>query len=873
MAFLRRPVIALLFLFALLVSGRQLSSPDLGWHLAAGERIVREGRIPDKDDFSHTVEGNHWWVNQPLSELLFYGVLRFGGPPALIVLRMAVVGSIFLVLLASARLGRRENEFLTAGVLLLALLASTSHMLVRPFLLSALGLAATAYAAEAYRRRRWKGFYGLPALFAVWAHVHPGFLYGAAVLGAYVLGEWARSRFPFLRGDLVIMGHGDRRRFLFVSIGSFAAALLSGAIFNPSGVDALLLPLGLMKTGYFFTVLNEFQPAHPIRDRFFSILGLLTVLSFLPRGRRDASEILVVLIFGIFASRAVRVILPFAVVAAPIAVRNLEAYAERLLPAGGRRSLVLRGLAAAAVVYFGTWWWKADPYRTPLPRDRGALGDTWPWARVNYPIRAFRFMEKENLPGEVFHVDRYGGPFILHFYPERKDFIDGRVEVYGEEFWRDVYFPILLRAPGWEALLRKYDVNTLLLMIGSPFSTDPISHAVPELSSWVLVYFDDDAMIYVRRSSLDEERVSMLEMKGVRPATGASPGSYEEEILARSSIERAIEDGRSQRALLYGMEMDALRKEWKAAAGAPNAYLIVRGKAVFRFALYLFRGEARFRGGDLGPAEEDWKKAGGSPAAKNDLSLLAYLRGGPVEALAPAGEDRAAELARLAGLLSEAGRHEKASDVSREALRIGGGRPDFRNGLAWALLQGEGREEEALGEARSAVREMPRDGYARGTLALALRRTGDREGARRAFEEAIRLLPAEDYRASAADRGRLARLLAEGESPGEREEGARWAAEALRIDPETEEAAALTRFLLGEGRAETVAALSLRHGEMLNRADLIRGRPPIEDRGRYIYMEALKDAGFGYEEIERQSTLYTPRSKSRSAEGGETAPR
>ena len=60
MGFRRRPVLAVLFLFTLLISGRQLSSPDLGWHLAAGERIVREGRIPHADDFSHTVAGAHW---------------------------------------------------------------------------------------------------------------------------------------------------------------------------------------------------------------------------------------------------------------------------------------------------------------------------------------------------------------------------------------------------------------------------------------------------------------------------------------------------------------------------------------------------------------------------------------------------------------------------------------------------------------------------------------------------------------------------------------------------------------------------------------------------------------------------------------------
>lgn len=862
MGFRRRPLLGLLLLFTLLMTARQLTSPDLGWHLAAGERILREGRIPDTDDFSFTAAGNRWRVNQPLAEVLFVGVVRLAGPPGLIVLRMAVVASIFLLLLAAGRLGGRENEFLAAAVLLLFLLASTSHFLVRPFLLSALGLAFTGYAAEAYRRRRWRGAYALPPLFALWAHVHPGFLYGAALLGAYVAGEWARSRFSFVRGDLPIMDRADRRRFLLVAAGSVLAAILSGALLNPSGVSAVLLPIGLMKTGYFFTVLNEFQPADPIRDRFFTGLGLLTLLSLLPRRRRDATEILGVLIFGIFALRAVRVIFPFAVVAAPIAIRNLGGLAELLLPAGGRRSWIARLLAAAGIVLFGVWWWKADPYRAPLPEQRGALGDTWPWARVNYPILAFRHMEKEGLPGEVFHPDRYGGPFIRHFHPERNTFIDGRVEVYGEEFWRDVYHAILFRAPGWEALLREYGVNTLLLRVGSPFDADPISRAVPELSSWVLVYFDDEVMTYVRRSALDEERIPSLEMKGIRPATGAAPESYEEEILARAGIERAIEEGRSQRALLFGMEMRALREDWRAIAEAPDAYLIVRGKSVFRHALYLARGEARFRRGDLDLARKDWKRAGGSPASKNDLSLLEYLEKGDLLSLAPAGADRPAELARLARLLADGGREREAADVYREAFRVGG-RPEHRIGLARALLEGGGPVEEALREARAAVRESPSDGHARGALGLALREAGEREGERRALEETIRLLPRSEYRAAAEERARLALLLAGSGVREERAEGAREAVRALRLDPATEEAGRLTRLLVAEGLVDTVAALSLRHGEILNRGDRIRGRLPIEDRGRYIYMEALKDAGLEYGEIERLSTFHTPRSKDR----------
>ena len=92
-------------------------------------------------------------------------------------------------------------------------------------------------------------------------------------------------------------------RLVLYSIGAVAAALLSGAMVNPSGVEAILLPMGLMKTRYFFEVLSEFQKAHFWRDRFFSFLFILVAASLIPRKRRDATEIIAVIIFGLFATR------------------------------------------------------------------------------------------------------------------------------------------------------------------------------------------------------------------------------------------------------------------------------------------------------------------------------------------------------------------------------------------------------------------------------------------------------------------------------------------------------------------------------------------------------------------------------------------
>ena len=801
-----RPVLIAGFLLLALISSRILSSPDLGWHIRAGERIVAEKAIPDTDNFTHTVEGNRWWVNQSLSEILFFTVFRgFGGykslgGPALIVLRFLIVLGIWAVLLRSGNLVRARSELITGGVLLVALLASASHMLLRPFLLSALLLAVTGLIVENYRRKGEGRLWLLPVIFAIWAHVHPGFLYGTALLGAYCAGEWIRARVIWLRGDVTLLkGAAYRKLFLYSGL-AVGGALVSGALINPSGVEAILLPIGLMKTRYFFEVLSEFQKAHFWRDRFFTALLIIAVASVIPRKRRDATDIIALAIFALFATRAVRVILPFAMVAAPIAIRNLAPPGERYL---SDRSVPGRGLriaVAVGILLYTSWWWRHDPLRIPLPQERMESAEDFSWAANTYPVKAYRFLEFARLPGEVFHPDQFGGSFIWYFYPKRKNFVDGRVEVFGEAFWQNDYFRILGCGPGWEDLLRRYNVNTLLLRQGTAYGSDRINALLPTMNDWALVYFDDEAVIYVRRSAVGDELLERrLELRFVDPSGAASFRSYEEEFLARRAVTETLESSCSVRMIQIHVQLLEERGQWDRIADIRDSWLGARGYTEQRQVLRRIRGEARFRIGDREGAGHDWEKAGESILVQNNLALLDWLEEGDPGGLIAASPARADELARLAGLLRGAREHERAAELLKEAVRAGGGDAYYRNSLAWTLLEGGIETEGALREVREAVRLAPDDGYARGTLARALLATGDDAGAEREIREAIRLIPADDYQTGAKERGKLCRLLAARGNPADEEEILALAEEALLTDFETENRTEIARIMIGHG--------------------------------------------------------------------------
>jgi hypothetical protein len=78
------------------------------------------------------------------------------------------------------------------------------------------------------------------------------------------------------------------------------------------------------------------------------------------------------------------------------------------------------------------------------------------------PVEATRFVSQEGLSGRLFHRMEHGGYLLWSFYPERRTFIDSRIELISEDLWQD-YVQISTGAPDTGALLDHYGVQVLLL--------------------------------------------------------------------------------------------------------------------------------------------------------------------------------------------------------------------------------------------------------------------------------------------------------------------------------------------------------------------------------------------------------------------------
>jgi hypothetical protein len=155
-----------LVVVAIAASGQ--TETDVWGHIRFGLDILRTRHLPAVDSYSFTSTQN--WVNHEwLSQLLYAGAYRLGGVPSLLAVR-ALSAALLLAILSRAMRGLpwTWRALLLLGVIVVAI---PQLRAVRPqvFSLAIYALVLAGLESDA----RW-----LPALFALWANLHGGWLIG-----------------------------------------------------------------------------------------------------------------------------------------------------------------------------------------------------------------------------------------------------------------------------------------------------------------------------------------------------------------------------------------------------------------------------------------------------------------------------------------------------------------------------------------------------------------------------------------------------------------------------------------------------------------------------------------------------------------------
>jgi tetratricopeptide (TPR) repeat protein len=516
-----------------------MSSYDEWWHLATGRYILAHRTVPSIDVFSFTALGRPWVTHEWLFEVVTWLVWSVGGATLLILFKAALVcGTALFCWLSLRRLGVRPW---VAGLLL----ALTSYLLtfrsfVRPHVLSEFLLAFHLLVYLYWRldgqrwRHRFRLFWLLPVQL-LWANSHSGVVLGLLLWIVLAIGEVVAR---------VIAGRrtGGAESVLSWTelgfVGLTGAALLAVALLNPNGARVLSYPLLIVGSRLFSGSIMELQSPLEAAFRgsdFLLALGILTLVSlasFALARRVDPVRALAVLFFGAAAGAAIRNVPAFAVVALPFVGANIEAALGKHLGGRGSRALMWASgaLAAAllAAVLFRGVMIGGEPRRPALGVEDQV-----------FPVRAADLISASSESGPVFNTMEYGGYLIWRFYPDRRVFIDGRLDVYGEELF-DTYLQVLWTGPRWRAIVDSLAVDWLVVAQPPDLSartTRYIGRQAGIDTAWALVQWDDVSLTYVRRCRAEPGFVAAREYVEAKPyllGTGSPSAPDNRQLLAEA---------------------------------------------------------------------------------------------------------------------------------------------------------------------------------------------------------------------------------------------------------------------------------------------------------------------------------------------------
>jgi hypothetical protein len=560
MMMLAAPLLVLAFI---LLAVRPLWDPDLWWHLATGREIVEKMQLPIGDLFNFTRASDisptyifllkGYW----LAQVVWYLAYKLAGEIGLIVVRAVTLALIPALVLLSCRRWRVAPSVSLILAMLCGWLTlyytgerpqlfSFLFVTILFILLEEIGYAEKDPVSGGYRHCIFWGW-GVPVLMLLWANMHPGFMLGVGLIGAYVCLEFVK---------IVLLKYPvDRGRFLAV-----AGLLLFGmllTLLNPNGVAPFKAILSFHRAtteqqlgSEYLSPWTIYRTMRYIVYPYWLYLPLICGVLLASWRKTDITRLVIIggLIF--LSLQAYRFI--------PFLVFGTVVYCGRAitcrLPSGRLPARLVGGIAAVGI---GILLVNALLLQGPaaIKTLRGPLVST-----QTYPEGAVQFIQRERPVGEMFNDFNWGGYLEWRLFPAYRTFIDGR-NLRPAVF--DDYRVILWIEDAWRQLLDKHRINMVVLSPVDDFTGElyELTNFLYQADDWQLVYADATAVILLRgaensniiaRHSLPKERiyrhvldrVAALQQRGIRNvntwqalATAYSRlGQHDQAATARSMV-------------------------------------------------------------------------------------------------------------------------------------------------------------------------------------------------------------------------------------------------------------------------------------------------------------------------------------------------
>lgn len=542
-------MLSLFFLFIIL-SLKEVVSSDVGFDLKGGEYIFQNHRVPVYDPFSYTASHHVYLDSHWLFQLVLFIIYSLSGVSGIILFKTLVLLATFVLIF---RIGyKREYHIIFVIFSLLCFLIVNERSLVRSEIMTFLFLALYLYILHQYKYRRTKWVLLLPVLQMIWVNMHGLFVLGIVLLFIYDFSEFilAKIKLPYGWNDEYTITGKSYFNLCIITFLSIAACFIT-----PYGYRGLFYSLYLFKeiganAGLIVKNVTELMPPFSKYNpgaiqiiSFYKLLILASISSFLLNFKRlRLSHLFIYCAFFYLSLLANRNIALFAIICMPImAINTSEAFLRTApfihqpfdAPRPKGRGLLRVILSGAFYPALKGWAWRRRMYQRLKAVAKFSYafffiaflsfavffsyhvisnkyyvqrGDTtrfgFGFSKLEFPEDAIGFIKENNICGPIFNTSKFGGYLIWKFYPDRKVFIDGRWEVYGEDFVH-AYALSLSDYRIFSALVKRYHINCVLLE-----NRLSLCSRLYKEKDWVLVYLDGLAAIFVKNAPINQNIIN-----------------------------------------------------------------------------------------------------------------------------------------------------------------------------------------------------------------------------------------------------------------------------------------------------------------------------------------------------------------------------
>ena len=595
--------------YALLAGLRSVMDYDLGWQMATGRWVAQHRQIPSTDVFSYTAHGQPW-IYPVGSGLLFYAAYLVGKYALLVWLGAAAcVGTVALLI------WRRAAVVAALAILAIPVIVLRTAPRAEMFtmVLFAAFLALLWRQHETGSARLWL----LPLLMAAWVNLHLGFVAGLGLTGGYVLVEtlemvWAERR----------QAAADRLRRAL----PWLTVTVAATVINPWGAGIYrALVRQERATALHSQWITEWAPAPlnslPARilslrspeSAFYMLLLVAAVAVLLALWRRQLGAAVLVSGAALVAIRHIRFQALFSevvvLVGGAVLTSALAGRWERT------RQTRLGTLAVIGLTYglVGLACLRAGD----LVSNRAYLGSTnlnsFGWGiSWWFPESAAAFVERENVPGQIFNSYNEGGYLTWRLGPKYPDYIDGRALPFGTKLFErnQELMSTPPDSPEWLREADKYDINAIIVPLGRYNGVElfPVLRQFCVSAAWRPVFLDEVSAVFVRRVP---ENASLIQRFDIDCAKTPLPRT-----APQGHGSQAFNQWANAAAVLH-----ALGRNSEALAATTQALGIVEDSGFVHF----LRGNLLEEAGELTSAEREYLRSAALEVNGSTWSSLGAL--------------------------------------------------------------------------------------------------------------------------------------------------------------------------------------------------------------------------------------------------------